>query len=225
MFTSRDVSVVVPVYGPPLHFMEALRSVASQRPGELIVVDDHSPKRLPDLSEFPDIQVVRHAANRGPGAARNTGIRQATRPWVTFIDADDLWIEGRLELQLGLAKEHGSDVIFGVTSFVGADGGPDPRRRESRHTPCMASLLVRRELALRFPQDEVHRTSEDLDFYLKLKEAKVSMTRHDDPVLKYRKHDSSLTSGQSEEERKSDLARVLTQVLARRRAQATQETR
>lgn len=223
MITSRDVSVVVPVYGPPLHFMEALRSVAAQRPGEIIVVNDHSPRPLPDLSEFPHLQLLEHETNRGPGAARNTGIRHARLPWVAFIDADDLWVEGRLDLQLRLAEQSGSEVIFGLTTCVGAQGEADPLGRGSSHMPCMGTMLMRREVALRFPQDEIHRTSEDLDFYLKLKEAGVSLNRHADPVLKYRKHDSSLTAGWTGEERKSDLVRVLAQSLARRRAVAAKE--
>lgn len=218
MFTSHDVSVVVPVFGPPQHFLEALRSVAREQPGEIVVVDDASPRPLPHLGEFPTLRLLRHDTNKGPGAARNTGIAAATRPWVTFIDADDLWVEGRLDLQIRLAQEQEAEVIFGVTAFMGADGGDDPRGRESRHAPCMATMLMRREVALRFPQDEVHRTSEDLDFYLRLKEAKVAIFRHEEPVLQYRKHDQSLTSGWTEASRKADLVRVLTRSLARRRA-------
>ncbi len=218
MFSPNDVSVTIPTYKVGPYFRAALESVLAERPGEIILVDDASPTPLPDFcQEIPGLIILRHETNRGPGAARNTGIAHSTLPWVSFIDSDDLWIPGKLPLQLRLAQEHGADVLVGVTEFMGPEGGPDPARQEPRHIPGMGSMLVRREVALKIPEDETSYLSEDLDFYMQVKEAGLKLHLHDDPVYRYRRGIESLTSGVTAEQRKQSLFRTLSRSLSRRR--------
>lgn len=225
MFETRDVSVIVPVYGPPADFLAALESVAREQPGEIIVVDDCSPRPLPDLSHFSNLKVLRHGTNLGPGAARNTGVREARGTWLAFNDADDLWVEGRLKLQLELAERHQAPVVHGRISFLGADGGPDPLERPDRVAPGMPTYLVRREVALRFPLDEASKFAEDLEFYVQLKDYGVVIHSHPETVHCYRRHGSSLTAGRGSEDIKSDIIRTLSRSLSRRRALSQGESR
>jgi dolichol-phosphate mannosyltransferase len=58
-------------------FLESLRSA---NPGlEVVVVDDGSRDRSPELAERLGFQVIRHTSNRGVGAAIRTGIEHARR--------------------------------------------------------------------------------------------------------------------------------------------------
>jgi len=59
---------------------------------ELILVDDGSTDNSIDIARvnFPDIEVIRQK-NKGPAAARNKGIEQATGKYLAFLDADDYW--------------------------------------------------------------------------------------------------------------------------------------
>ena len=69
---------------------------------------------------------VIHQPNGGEGSARNAGLAVATGEWVTFLDADDLWLSNILTSFVG-ACERNADaeiVSFGLTWFE--DGMPPP---------------------------------------------------------------------------------------------------
>jgi mycofactocin glycosyltransferase len=84
----HEVTVVVPVYADP----DRLRACLAPLIGgpSVIVVDDGSPDPagIADIAAQAKARYVRHDDNRGPSAARNTGLRAATTPLVAFIDAD-----------------------------------------------------------------------------------------------------------------------------------------
>lgn len=103
MHSTPTVSVVIPCYNAERYIVATIESVLAQRhPGiEIIVVDDGSSDRSVDLvrATFPAVRVVQQA-NQGVAAARNNGIRLATGDWIAFVDADDIWLEGKLDAQL-----------------------------------------------------------------------------------------------------------------------------
>src|SRR5262245_16329081 len=80
------VSVVIPVHNRQILCERALRSALAQCVSRLetIIVDDGSrpPFQLPaDLAGTPNIRIIRHDRNRGPAAARNTGVDTARGEW------------------------------------------------------------------------------------------------------------------------------------------------
>jgi GT2 family glycosyltransferase len=85
------VSVVVAAYnaGTTLKLcLESLRRL-NYPDYEVILVDDGSTDATPQIgSAFPGIRYVRHPANLGLSAARNTGIAAATGEIIAFTDAD-----------------------------------------------------------------------------------------------------------------------------------------
>jgi glycosyltransferase involved in cell wall biosynthesis len=103
------LSVIIPTYNRAHVIAEAVESILQQfqKSGrtdvELIVVDDGSTdKSLEKLATFGQSITLLTQKNSGPGAARNTGARAAKGTWLTFLDSDDLWAEGRLH---GLLKD------------------------------------------------------------------------------------------------------------------------
>jgi glycosyltransferase involved in cell wall biosynthesis len=81
----------------------ALESVFAQTYGgevDVLVVDDGSTDDTHEvLARYGDrIRVVRQA-NGGRSAARNTAVREARFPWVSFLDSDDRWLPDKLERQ------------------------------------------------------------------------------------------------------------------------------
>ncbi|MEH0574121.1 MULTISPECIES: mycofactocin biosynthesis glycosyltransferase MftF [Streptomyces] len=92
----HPVTVVVPAFGRP---SELDRCLASLRGLPVIVVDDGSPDPAPlgAVVESHGARLVRHGTNRGPAAARNTGLALVRTPLVAFVDSDcrpeDGWLD------------------------------------------------------------------------------------------------------------------------------------
>ncbi|GAB2718987.1 glycosyltransferase family 2 protein [Kitasatospora kifunensis] len=108
------VSVVIAAYNAELTLGPALASALAQLPppAQVIVVDDGSKDGTAAVAaSFPGVEVIEQR-NQGPSAARNCGLRAATQPWVAFLDADDLWLPGKLARQLAIAHRRPEAVLL-----------------------------------------------------------------------------------------------------------------
>lgn len=96
------ISVVIPCYNAERWIEATLRSVLAQGwpKLEIIVVDDgssdHSVERI--RTHFPSVTVLQQK-NSGVAAARNLGIANSNGDWIAFVDADDIWLPGKLHEQ------------------------------------------------------------------------------------------------------------------------------
>jgi glycosyltransferase involved in cell wall biosynthesis len=98
-----SIAVIIPTHNDSKSAAQAVASVLQQtRPAdEIIVVDDGSQEDVrPALAPFSDRIRVIHQENQGVSNARNTGFRAANSDFIAFLDADDLWLPRKLELQL-----------------------------------------------------------------------------------------------------------------------------
>ncbi|WP_067793575.1 mycofactocin biosynthesis glycosyltransferase MftF [Actinomadura formosensis] len=92
----HGVTVVIPAFGRPGELERCLAAVGDV---PVIVVDDASPDPGPlrRAAAAHGARLVRHPRNRGPAAARNTGLRLAGTPFVAFVDSDcrprDGWLD------------------------------------------------------------------------------------------------------------------------------------
>ena len=115
---SPALSVIVAVHDVEPWIGECLRSVAEQVPegSEVILVDDGSTDASGRICDEvaqgrPGWRVV-HQPNAGLGAARNTGLRQATAELVAFVDGDDVLLPGYRAL-VAAAQSSGYAVATG----------------------------------------------------------------------------------------------------------------
>jgi hypothetical protein len=102
-------SVVVPSFNRATLLGSALESVFSQRftDFETIVVDDGSTDETRDYLNSLGQQINRYCqSNRGPGAARNLGVRHAKGKYLAFLDSDDLWFPWTLEVYRDVIRKH-----------------------------------------------------------------------------------------------------------------------
>jgi hypothetical protein len=98
-----EVSVIIPAFNAGRTISAALESVFNQtyKNFEVIVVDDGSTDDTAlRIGDWADRVVRLHQHNRGPGRARNEGLAQARGRLIAFLDADDVWLPRKLELQL-----------------------------------------------------------------------------------------------------------------------------
>jgi glycosyltransferase involved in cell wall biosynthesis len=104
------VSAIVAVYNGEGCVARAIDSVLAQQfeSFELIVVDDASRDATPRvLAGYGDrIRVIRRKRNRGLAAARNCGVDHARGQFVAFLDADDMWLPGRLAKTVEALQSH-----------------------------------------------------------------------------------------------------------------------
>jgi glycosyltransferase involved in cell wall biosynthesis len=117
------ISVMIGVYNAAPYLAEAIDSVFAQsyRPLELIVVDDGSDDGSAEVARgYGDRVTYAYQENAGNGSARNHAVRLASGELFAFLDADDRFVTGKLDLQsAALAGDRELDMVFGhVREFL-----------------------------------------------------------------------------------------------------------
>ncbi len=110
------VSVVLPTYNRAYILSKAIESVLAQTytNWELIIVDDGSTDTTREIIagfSNPRIRYIKHEANKGLAAARNTGIRNARGKYIANLDSDDVWMPKKLEKEMRRFTP-GIDVVY-----------------------------------------------------------------------------------------------------------------
>jgi glycosyltransferase involved in cell wall biosynthesis len=124
------VSVIIPVYNVEPYLRRCLDSVCNQTWSnlEIICVNDCSPDNCAAILEEyaakdKRFKIVSHSKNRGPSAARNTGMDAASGEYIYFIDSDD-WIDtDYIEIMLIMAKRKKCNVIVNSNIYREYDNG------------------------------------------------------------------------------------------------------
>ncbi len=122
-----EVSLVVPVRDRASSLARLLVSLPAGLP--VLVVDDGSrePTAVASVAAAHGARVVRHERNRGPAAARNTGLRAASTPFVVLCDSDVVPQPGWLVA----LHRHLADPTVAVAAprVLGLDVAPRPGMR------------------------------------------------------------------------------------------------
>ncbi len=130
--SQTPVTVVIPAYNCAATVAETLDSVLAQdHPHtEVVVVNDGSKDHTLDvLRGYGERIRVIDQPNAGPPAARNTGIAAARGEYVAFLDADDVWVQGKLSAQ---ARHLDANPDVGTVCTTWTEWFPEPDGRYRR---------------------------------------------------------------------------------------------
>jgi glycosyltransferase involved in cell wall biosynthesis len=104
-------------------FIVSFESIINQTllPKEIIIICDGKIQKdiddflMNDLIKKTDIiiRILRNEINAGPGFSRNIGVLNSTTDYIAFMDADDLSISNRFQLQIDHFLETDNDIIGG----------------------------------------------------------------------------------------------------------------
>lgn len=209
--TKPLLSVVIPAYNCGRFVADAIESVLAQGRADIeaLVVDDGSTDDTTEaVARYGDSVTLIRQPNAGAAVARNTGIRAARGRYIAFLDADDLWLPGKIDAQLAHLEQH-PDVSLCCTWFdllrpdssctYVVDAHPDRKALDgtghSRLTyadlllDCAvwtSTVVVRRELLDQVGGfDQALRRGQDYDYWLRASRI-TSIHRLDASLALYR---------------------------------------
>ena len=197
------VTCIVPVHDGEAFLGEALQSILAQdhRPLEVIVVDNGSTDGSAALAEsFGDpVRVIRQA-DLGPPAGRNRGVAAARGEFIAFLDADDVFVEGKLGHQLErftAAPELG--VSLGLSENFWEPGLEEEEARYRANGKLHAShvfgaMLARREVFdVVGPLDSTRIHGDQVEWFARLVDSDVEVEVLDEVLMRRRMHPASLS--------------------------------
>lgn len=210
------VSVILPAYNAESFIEDALNSVYRQSISdyEIVAVDDGSTDRTHGIIEnwanaHPSIHVkIMCQENKGIGGARNAGICASSGRYIAFLDADDVWLETKLENVMDHFKQSPNLDLACHDEWIEETGrqirrnycGPNKSYHDllyKGNTVSTSATVVKKEKALKvggFSEDMSFNGVEDYDFWLRLAKINCSFAYINDVLGVYRVFGQGITS-------------------------------
>lgn len=198
--SAPSVTVIMANFNGENWIGEAIQSVQRQSLAdwELIVVDDASTDASVEIvraaaDNDPRIVLLTSSSNAGPSVARNRALACARGRWITILDSDDLFAEGRLESLLAKADSDGAGIAADDLLIVNESGSLTGHSllglQTSRTFDAVALVnaphlgylkpMIKAELLAMLRYDERVRSAEDFDLLLR------ALVKHDAQIVVY----------------------------------------
>ncbi len=189
------ISIICPLYNSENHLDKLIDSLLEQKGVsetiEIIFIDDGSndqtlltliPKTKLLEKKYSTVKILKQK-HKGPGAARNYGIKESSYDYIAFLDSDDRWYETKLQVCIDIIKEnkdmyncyiHDEKYIRknGESSII--ENGITKNESISRSlylNNCLSTsaVIVKKSLIKKFQYfDENLQSSQDYDLWLKM---------------------------------------------------------
>ncbi|TGQ65436.1 MAG: glycosyltransferase family 2 protein [Mesorhizobium sp.] len=217
--------VVIPAFNAAATIGETLNSVLAQtvKPEIIVVVDDGSTDGTVAAITAMRLPVtILQQENAGPGTATTRGFAALTTPFVATLDADDLWLPGKIEKQLAFLDRHPETA--GVFTHWRTFRGDSSSLPEAAGVPgwSRTTMMVRRGVvetagAIVDPQGG---RGEMIDWIARVREAGLVLAMIDEVLALRRIRPGSLSYGRDPQRDRGylEVARLAMQRRARNRA-------
>lgn len=227
-----QISVIIPVYNAASYVTQAVESaLAEPETAEVLLVEDGSPDNSLAICQalsdrYDKVRLLRHpgGVNKGAGASRNLGMKNALFDFIAFLDADDFYLPGRFKKTREVFEENPDcDGVYEaigmhVENEAGKERWDDAGRPErslhtlrisvspdelsevlilGRHgTFSINGLVIKKKVLVKTGyMVESLRLHQDSDFIYKLAiAARLYPGKLDEPVAMWRIHDKNRIS-------------------------------
>lgn len=210
------VSVVMPAYNAAKYIAEAIESLINQtfEDWELVLVNDGSTDDTLTIAQsFSDSRIkITTQQNKGEAGARNTGLELATGKYISFLDADDMYLPNALDSFVGYMEAQPEvDIAYSDGYVCNTSGEPIMRLTEIRENIVEGHILesiVISTIVITVPLCTVLRRSAveskpfrfdvnisygtDWDFWIRISRF-VKFGYLDELTCKYRVHQTNMT--------------------------------
>lgn len=229
------VSIIMPAYNAERYIKEAIESVLNQtyKNIEIIVINDGSTDNTEEiLRPYFKNKIIRYykQQNAGIGAARNYAIKLSNGKFITFLDADDIYLPEKVEAEAEvLARFCDYGIVYcNLKHFF--DGKPDKllqhqydfqsgdvfRELLKRDFINPTSVMIRKEVIDRFGSfDSAMRHAEDWDLWLRLSYQGVKFYFLDKDLVRARISGSSLSNLNNQWDMKEHALRLFKKLFVR----------
>lgn len=192
MSSDALISVITPMYNASKYIQETIESVLAQTytNWEMIIVDNYSTDKSTELvsnftSKDSRIRLVRLDYNSGgPARPRNIGIEHAKGEYIAFLDADDVWLEEKLQKQVEVLKHNDCDIVHTLAYSIDEESKGITHTNNQRvytklkyflndaSIACFTNfinintVLMKKDRSIKFKEDSYLVALEDLYFWI-----------------------------------------------------------
>ncbi|MFZ5951006.1 MAG: glycosyltransferase family 2 protein [Candidatus Rifleibacteriota bacterium] len=208
------VSFILPVFNGAAFLAQTIDSIISQtfKDWELIAINDGSTDGSEKIlreyaAQNPRVRIISRE-NRGLIYTLNEAVQSARGIWLARIDADDICLPDRIDKQLAWAEKENADLCGGIIERIGQGPGHSwvfPSSTTGIYTWLLfrsafahPTIIIKRDLALKFPYSQEFMHAEDYELWTRLALANVPMTNIPEKVLLYRVHNEQVSTSKKD---------------------------
>ncbi|MBU1890775.1 glycosyltransferase family 2 protein [Patescibacteria group bacterium] len=204
MNQAPKISVIMCAYNEERHIDEAIQSILKQSFSdfEFIIVDDCSTDKTSQIiKRYKDqdqrIIVLTNENNLGLAGSKNRALGIAKGKYIAIMDADDISLPERLQLEYNYLESHPDIFLVGSSLIILDDKDKEVNRTKPPCTPeaiarelpknnfmAQNTILFRRQPGIKYRKNMC--IVEDYDFYLRLLTDNKKLANLSEPLVKYR---------------------------------------
>ena len=211
MSKSPIISIVLPVWNGQKYLAGAIESVLNQtyEDWELILVDDHSSDKTPEIVDSyirrdSRIMGVRNSQNLRLPKSLNVGFSNSTGKYLTWISDDNLLLPTFLEYMLINIETLNCDFVYSDYWVIDEIGSRvklaelGPLNNLAAENCIGAAFLYRSQVAEKVGDYDTSKFMyEDYDYWVRIRLMGFDMQKIDIPLYEYRVHGSQLSQTKS----------------------------